>query len=642
MTYRRDIDGLRGIAVLLVVLYHAGIPGFDGGFVGVDVFFVISGFLITTIVRDELVNGRFGFLHFYERRARRLLPALFVVLATTLAVGWFVTIPSDFRQLGEATLATVFFVSNFHFMGESGYFVDGAQASLLLHTWSLGVEEQFYLLFPVFLYLVHRHAREHVLDWIAILAALSFSACLVVTQLDAVAAFYLLPTRAWELLAGAVLATGALRAQGGRFTRDAMASTGVVAMVATAMLVDSDSAFPGWIATLPCLGAVLVIHSGTGGRSLVTDALGWRPLVYVGLISYSLYLWHRPVMLYLGDTAGVTAMAVVASFFLAAITHRLVETPFRDRGRTPGVLCWSVPTYATLAAVAAVAVFNAGVPTRVPATVQLADQADSGRNPLSRSCGYRRIEFAPQECRIGPEGEPAWAVWGDSHAVVLSPAIIEAGFGPGQLIAHSSCPPLLGVRRASPDGEDCMRFNHSVLDYLESSPGLSTVILVARWAMYANGTGMNESDNQQVVLVADGLEGDNRELFSIGLRRMVDRLTGLGKDIVIVSQVPEIPFNVPRAIGRARIEGDPDPRGPHLSSYFARNGDVLAVISDIEDRLPGVRVIHPFLELCATGRCMIQSDGKSIYYDHHHLTVGAARSLANLFRPELAARRGPR
>ena len=290
--YRSDIDGLRAIAVLSVVLYHFGIGGLQGGFVGVDVFFVISGYLITGIIQSELARGEFTLARFYERRARRIFPALFVMLLVTMLAGLFVLLPSDLARLGQAATATVLFVSNALYFRQSGYFDDASDFNALLHTWSLGVEEQFYVGLPLLLMLVHRYRPQWLLRVIAACALLPFAACVLVQPILAKAVFFLSPFRAWELLLGSLVALGAAPQVRNGTLRAVLSVAALAALLGAIAFMRSGVDFPGWKAAIPVLATAVLLHLGAGGRTWVGGVLSWRPLVFVGLISYSLYLWH--------------------------------------------------------------------------------------------------------------------------------------------------------------------------------------------------------------------------------------------------------------------------------------------------------------------------------------------------------------
>jgi len=343
MEYRREIDGLRALAVLPVVLFHAGVGGFSGGFVGVDIFFVISGYLITSLILAELDTGRFSLRHFYERRARRILPALYTVMLVCLALAWLLLLPADLDNFAQSMMAVAGFGSNLLFWQTQGYFGPAAELQPLLHTWSLAVEEQFYLLFPLLLMLGWRRGRRRTACVLALLALASLALAQWASLYAPVAAFYLLPMRGWELLAGA-LAACYLHGAGARAVPAWLAESGSLlgaALIVTAIAVfDSQTPFPGLYALVPTAGAVAIIVLATPS-TLTGRWLGARVPVGVGLISYSTYLWHQPLLAFAklryvdALDAPMTALLVMASLALGLVTWKFVEAPFRQRERVP-------------------------------------------------------------------------------------------------------------------------------------------------------------------------------------------------------------------------------------------------------------------------------------------------------------------
>jgi peptidoglycan/LPS O-acetylase OafA/YrhL len=344
MRYRPEIDGLRAIAVAAVILFHAGFTLFSGGFVGVDVFFVISGFLITSIIVEELKTGRFSVLRFYERRARRILPALFTVMAACVPFAYRLLSPDDLKDFAQSLAAICLFASNVLFWGESGYFDTQAELKPLLHTWSLAVEEQFYVVFPLLLLAAWRLGRGVLLSLIGAIAVVSLFISIDEVRNFPSAAFYLLPSRAWQLLVGALASfvadrwpSAALRQPAVRLAGEAVGWGGVVMIVLALFLFDERTPFPGLNAALPTIGTALVLLCASD-RTSVGRMLAWRPLVGLGLISYSAYLWHQPLFAFtkhalLADLPADLAIVLCAvTIVLACLSWRYVEQPFRDRG----------------------------------------------------------------------------------------------------------------------------------------------------------------------------------------------------------------------------------------------------------------------------------------------------------------------
>lgn len=296
LRYRADVDGLRAIAVSPVVLFHAGLQTFSGGYVGVDIFFVISGYLITSLLLKENRSRSFSIITFYDRRIRRIFPALFaVMLLSALAGGWLQT-PADFQQFGQSVIATSLFSSNVFFWWKAGYFDSASDVKPLLHTWSLGVEEQFYIFFPVLLFVLYRWYSERGKYLLVLLALFSFILSVYAVETRPSAAFYLAPTRAWELLLGSLLAFDLFPEFNSRILREVGSLFGFGFILFSVLTYSQNSAFPGLRALPPCAGAALIIHSGASGVSYIRNALSIRPIVFVGLISYSLYLWHWPLI----------------------------------------------------------------------------------------------------------------------------------------------------------------------------------------------------------------------------------------------------------------------------------------------------------------------------------------------------------
>ena len=337
LSYRPEVDGLRALAVLAVVFFHTNLR-MPGGYVGVDIFFVISGFLITALIAAELELGTFSLRNFWERRVRRIVPAATVTVATCLVAGYFLMLPSDFADLGRSAVAQALVAANFHFHAEAGYFSAPADAKPLLHFWTLAVEEQFYILFPFVLLLLYRWRKDRVVQGVAMIAAASFVVSVVGVYRFPSATFYLLPTRAWELSVGALLALRGSRLPLPEASRGVAGWIGMALMVIPFFFYHGEMPFPGLAAVPPCLGAMLVIWATDGGPSLLKRVLSLKPVVFVGLISYSLYLWHWPVKVFshywftgIYSPPVMRMLVVVVSFGLAWLSWKYVETPFRSK-----------------------------------------------------------------------------------------------------------------------------------------------------------------------------------------------------------------------------------------------------------------------------------------------------------------------
>jgi len=503
--YRPEIDGLRAISILLVVAYHA-IPSLvPGGFIGVDVFFVISGFLITKIISGEIAIGLFSVASFYARRVRRIFPALITVLAATAAVGWFVLLPDQFELFGKNLIASVLFANNLFQLTQAGYFAAAAADNPLLHLWSLGIEEQFYIFWPLVLLLIAHAPRSRL--WIGLLAAASFCASFTLFFGLKDWAFYSPVARAWELLVGCLLADVELSKQRASALANIFSTTGLIALVASALLLNSDSPFSGGYAILPVLGAALILASPNSSinRRLLSAPL----LVWIGLISYPLYLWHWPLLSYLGILRnGVPNfleiwLAVIVAVILSVITYRLVELPLRHATRVvPMLSCSMVIIGATGVAVT----FSAGFQFRFPAELQAIASLRTEDNPASHD--YCFLESAGSDfdasCIEGGD-KPLLLLWGDSTAAMLYPGLKLA-----EASTHSFRLARFGVPGCAPildNGKNsrCDDVHRKAFGFIASSHP-DVVLLHAMWG---------HSNN------LDKLRATIDELRKIGVSRIV-------------------------------------------------------------------------------------------------------------------------
>lgn len=624
LAYRPDLDGLRALAVMLVVLNHAGL-GFAGGFVGVDLFFVLSGFLITGIVLRELAEGTFSLGGFYERRARRIAPGFCVVALATLGAGWAVLLPVDFMGLGRSAFASALGLSNLLFWSESGYFDVAASEKPLLHTWSLGVEEQFYLVLPVLLMvLARRGLRRWLVPVLCGLFALSLGASVWLIERHASFSFFWLPTRAWELLAGSLLAVWPVWNIRGRLAREMVGLLGLGLIVVPALLYGKDTAFPGMAAVPPVLGAVLLIGAGGAGPSMVRRLLEWRPVVFVGTISYSLYLVHWPPMAFANYLAiaplgsGTRVALVVASFALAVACWWLVETPFRH-GRWIGgrgaVFGLAGSALAVVLVAGHLVQKKAGYPRRLDATARqmLASQTmdarwwkvDLGVEDLPG--GLMPVVEGPASNRI--------LVWGDSHAKAVLPAIeaVCRQRGVGCLAAlHSGVPPVAGYARPIGDmgAEELAEFGERVVRATVEQ-GVRCVVLAGFWEAYGS---------------------QDLEEFSRALAGTVRRLRGAGIRVCLVKDVPRFYRNPGRAVlWRQNGLGWSD-SGVTEAEYASQNLVQARVIPEVEAL--GAEVIDPLplLKQAGGGAGYVAADGQGFFYfDRDHLSLHGARAVEGAF-----------
>lgn len=631
--YRRDIDGLRAVAVIPVLLFHIDLWPFHGGFVGVDIFFVISGYLIASIIARELDEGRFSLTNFYARRIRRIFPALFAMIAVAIALGSQILLPLDYRALGVSAVATVLFASNLYFARHSGYFASSAEEAPLLHSWSLAVEEQFYILFPLLMLLGFAlGGRYRIL--LGGGAALSFIAALLMVGSTPVPAFYMPLPRAWELLGGALLATGLFPPLASRGMAQLCAAVGI-ALIGWAILSFSNAtSFPGINALYPVAGAMLIIHAGQTG-SLVSRMLASPMPVGIGRISYSLYLWHWPIIVFWkyrtdGDwQLQEQALIVILSLLAAWLSWRFIEEPFRKARTftTVRAFAFAGAMVATGCGAGALLYLSNGLPWRVAPSVAALDAASRSMAYLPSRCSGMAPARHRSLCPVGANSgvAPSFLLWGDSHAQALKPAFDRAGavLGlSGRIASYPACPTLLGMDRLDqPPSHDCSEFNTLVLDVLRNSPSIHTVFLVSRWGLCANGRrpeggtpcylGRDEDDAKSFA--------SDRLLFQSGLAATVRTLRGMGKQVILVGPIPEFRRNVPETLARAQLYSEPAQIALSLPDYLRRQRGVFRAFDQMQHRF-AVKIIYPHQLLCRTGNCAMTARGVPLYSDDDHLS----------------------
>ena len=481
MAYRPDIDGLRAISILLVVIYHAHPWLIPGGFVGVDVFFVISGFLITKIVLADISAGRFSVAIFYGRRVRRLFPALLIVLVATVTIGWFVLLPDRYELLGKNLVAGTAFTANLFQLTQTGYFASTATESPLLHLWSLGIEEQFYIFWPPILLIIAGTRRPWL--WICVLALLSFCAGLGALFGFKEWSFYSPVARAWELLVGCLLAAIDLNSRlSQRVPKNALGALGLLAVIGSSFILNGESPFPGPYAGLPVVGAAAILASPNSFVSRIL--LSSRPFVWVGLISYPLYLWHWPLLSYLEILRnGVPNFleiwaAVISAVALAALTYRFVELPLRHREGVVPKLSFGM---AGLAAMGIAAILTGGLEFRFPPELQEIARLRTEDTPAFRDhCFLGARGSAHDKSCIEPGERPLLFLWGDSTAAALFPALDDLAQQTGKFrlarFNSPGCPPILNAGSNS----HCDEMNKDAFGFVESSHP-DVVLLHAMW-----------------------------------------------------------------------------------------------------------------------------------------------------------------
>ncbi|MBI1326148.1 MAG: acyltransferase family protein [Alphaproteobacteria bacterium] len=635
MQYRADIDGLRALAVLAVVLFHFIHEAPFNGFLGVDIFFVISGYLITRIIYDEIKNKSFSLVHFYERRVRRIFPALMTILLTTFIAAYFLYLPKELLAFGKSLLATVFFASNFLFWSEAGYFDMEAVLKPLLHTWSLAVEEQFYIFFPLLLAGAYKVATKYTKPFIMGLFVLSFAASQYFTFFrDFQTAFYMLPARAWELLAGSIVALGILPNIKSEKRAGFFAWLGVVMMLISFILPFEKKYYPGLYPVFSVFGAALLIYTGEYFKTAAHRLFSAGAAVFTGKISYSLYLWHWPLYAFafyyfLGDIglAHIIGLLVIA-FSLSYASWRYIEQPFRGRSgilNRAQIFIAGVVCMALLAGLAYALIRTDGAKYKFADDILRLSQSEIGRKYTELpEKGLEKNIWVFEDADGAPA--PSLAVWGDSHASALAPAYValakERGIN-GILINGNNCFIGSNIKHELRKQKECIENTDRVLAYLEAHKEIREIILVNRWADHLAYWHKKRFAKDKALALREE-----------SLLDVIKRLQAMGKKVTFVAQVPLVPSkiqDVPSSLARIKMYGRNVDLRPTLQEYKEHQHDMWTLYEKIEKET-SAHVIWPHKFMCDEEYCEIVKDGQSLYYDDDHLSRFGAESLADKLR----------
>lgn len=634
MKYRPEVDGLRAIAIIPVILFHAGFQMASGGFAGVDVFFVISGYLITSIILAEKEAGRFTIINFYERRARRILPALFFVMLLCIPMAWLLLAPQEMKDFSQSVTAVALFSSNILFWKESGYFGMAAEMKPLLHTWSLAVEEQYYLLFPLFIMAAWRLGRKWMLISLACIAIFSMILAQWGSISEPTPTYYLLPTRAWELLIGVFVAfylsdiqEDELSASNNKtMLRQLASAAGFLLILYSFIFFSKSTPFPGLYALLPTIGTAFIILFADE-YTYIGKLLRHKYLVGMGLISYSAYLWHQPLIAFAkhynsAHTTGLVYGACIAAPALAYFSWKYLEAPFRNKNTTSRKLVFTFSLIGIL----------------FFAAVGFAGHHEDGfmelRYGKAASNLFRSAEFSPKRraCNASSENyiKPAnaceyfgsnvtMAVMGDSHAVELAYAFAEKlepyNIGVKHL-SFSACEPNYGRADLT---TPCANWTNESMEYLINDRNINTVVVSYRIHMYLFG---NHEDVYPEM--PNEVNGQERELVWRSYVGMLESLKKAGKDVILVLQAPELPMLVENLIADSG-EHPSKIAGVDRSWWQKRTRYVANRLSEIPT---GVKIIDPADIFCNKNSCFVSNSNFAYYFDDDHLSVVGAEYVA--------------
>ncbi|MEP7702670.1 acyltransferase family protein [Paraglaciecola sp. 25GB23A] len=639
MEYRKDIDGLRAVAVIPVILYHSGSEFFIGGYLGVDIFFVISGFLITSILAHDLSHNKYSIMRFYERRARRILPALFSVLFVTTVIAYFMLGPEELKSYSQSLVSVNGFASNIYFYLTSGYFATASEELPLLHTWSLAVEEQFYVIFPILMSILW-FSRKSLLSTLFILSGASFITCLILIDSDPSANFYLLPSRAWELFVGAIVALNyqtlaAVKSN----TRQILSALGIFLLIFSLTVLNKNLAHPGFPTLLPVIGTLLIIAFAK--NTFTAQILSIRPLVFIGLISYSLYLWHQPIFAILRikslDSPSDLAflLAITLSLIAAWLSYRIIESPFRQKDflNQKQIFTLSVIGLLFFITIGILGHLYKGWPQRFQVDF---DFSSIDFSPERYSC-HANFGVGP------PPANPCifnakltknnWAVLGDSHGVELSYALGKQlrEKTAVQQLTYSGCPPAIEFETPV---KGCHEWMVKALEYLVENSQVTHVLLAFRHTTYISKP--HGELNRPRKVLSQKEEASKEELHALywqSFELIIKKLKDSGKQITVLFPTPEPIADIkklttPNTIFNVTLNQSllnrPKGQFDNFASYANDNLERLV-------KKYAISSLKPAVQLCDDSYCHSVINGKAVYFDNNHLSnFGASLVLEQI------------
>jgi len=659
--YRPEIDGLRALAIIPVLLFHAGVAGFAGGFMGVDIFFVISGFLITSIIIREIKEETFSLVGFWERRVRRIMPVMFVVMLTVAIAAYFILLfPVDFIDFGQSLVAQSLFLVNIFFMRKSNYFAGPSESMPLLHTWSLSVEEQFYLVFPVLLMSIWLMSKKFFFKLLVpifiVIAMLSFFYNLYLVEwypgnafslplisyiwgaaTNINAGFFLILPRAWELLLGALLATGIFVIRKKSFA-ELFSYTGLAIIIYSIVTFDETTPFPGYVALLPTFGTLFIIASNTHVKTSVGKFLSFPVFVWVGLISYSLYLWHWPLIVFAktlyGDGNYVPVLlALVLAFGLSWVTYRYVETPFRKRSFIPKQLHMFLFGFGAICILVALGLlihFANGFPNRASEVSRSIATAAADTNPRTYECfrkNFREIFSVGEPCFLGVKTDRDgvdFVLWGDSHADATMPIIDtlakERGYT-GVFFGAGGCRPIVWEHEVVED-QRCVEIKEQAISYITEN-NIQKVLLISSWE--SGGAIKLSGDNSKISI-------DTEQEFYDALQSTLERIEYQTRSVYVLKRVPIFEtYDIRKEFNRSAQSNDIYEPVTQSREEYVQSNKIENKVLDIFEANRMVITIDPYAVFCSESVCSMALDKKIVYKDGTHINTTGAMYMRPLF-----------
>lgn len=641
MKYRKEIDGLRALAVLPIILFHAGFTAFSGGFIGVDIFFVISGYLITTIIVDEMETDSFSLLNFYERRARRILPALFLIMICTLPFAWFWMLPQDLKGFSESLVAVPLFASNILFYLTSGYFDTSSELKPLVHTWSVAVEEQYYILFPLFLILAWRCGKKWIISSFIVVAVASVIFAQLGSSTHAALTFYLLPTRGFEILIGAILSlsinvNSSIKSVSHSVSQ-ALSIIGLILITYAIVKFDKNTPSPSLYTLIPTMGAALVLLFANE-KNIAGRLLGSKIFVFIGLISFSLYLWHQPLFAFTRyitidePSKNVMFGLVILSILLAFLSWKFVEIPFRNKNNFNRkiIAITAILISSFFISCGLIGYFNRGYEYRLPPQSRDSnlfgdDKIFSGSRTSDKSCNnLLNLSVLPEEVCLTSSEKPNIMFVGDSHAMALYSAIYGNLVPLNALLISGHACSIYPNLTYTPTyknsfGNNCTNISKEALRVAKQYENIETIVIVSYF---------NQVDDKQSGYTLNTQTLTNKEAVTNGYEYLINNLLSLGKKVIFVIDTPHLKYEAKYCLQKLpySINQNKECRFTQQENELARK-EYIDEIYTIRTKFPKLIIYDPTSYFCDGKYCEIEKSAHSLYNDDHHISVYASESI---------------
>lgn len=635
--FRYDINGLRAYAVAFVVLFHFNILGFNGGFVGVDVFFVISGFLMTKIIASGIENNSFSFLKFYLSRANRIIPALVALCLTIALVGWFTLTPQEYKDFGKHAATSLSFISNIQYFRESGYFDAVSHEKLLLHTWSLSVEWQFYILLPIFLYLINKafKSKNALTISFCILLIVSFALSVIVSKFNPSAAFYLLPTRAWEMMAGGLIYLFFNKKTFSQKTSLFIEIAGFALIFASVAFFSTTTLWPSYNALVPVIGTFLVLLAANNSSFFTNNKIAQ----FLGNTSYSIYLWHWPLVFYLSylevaQNPTFIVLAIVLSILFGWLSFKYIETPTRKwlSNKSNKKAYFATALYVGIPTVilASIFAFN-GYKQRLPENIQLITDQSEDRNPRMKECHMQTGNKIP-ECKYG-EGKVSLIVLGDSHGAAMIRSIEKAAPQGTSVLdwTYSGCPTVEGIKKINSPDYKCGEVVSNLIEKAKVEYPNTPIVIVNRLNVLFHGA--PEEASKPIRYVSSPYDSYSEEYTSEMTEKYIDTVCKFSGDrkLFITSSVPEYTVEIPKVLAHRAILGN-DAEISQKRIDFEERSKLSNHAQALAAQKCGAKIIDVSSPFCNSDKCFTTKNGKPLYFDDDHLSVYGADQIIPQFK----------